>query len=64
MGKKGWVAGRTPGGGGAREGAGGAWATEAGAEACEQQGRDGSPALGARVTRGAAGSCIAQKRRN
>lgn len=51
MGKKGWVAGRTPGGGGAREGAEGAWATEAGAKACEQQGRDGSPALGARVTR-------------
>lgn len=47
-----------------REGAGSAWAAEAGAEACEQQGRDGSPALEARVTRGAAGSCIAQKRRN
>lgn len=64
MGKKGWVAGRTPGGGGTRKGTGGAWATEAGAEACEQQGRDESLALGARMTRGAARSCIAQKRRN
>lgn len=32
-------------------GAGRAWATKAGAEACEQRGREGSPALGARVTR-------------
>lgn len=51
MGKKGWVAGRTQGGRGERMGAGRAWATEAGAEACEQRGREGSPAMGARVTR-------------
>lgn len=40
MGKRGWVAGRTQGGGGARKGAGRTWATEAGAEACEQRGAD------------------------
>lgn len=47
-------------------GAGTAWATEAEAEACDQRGRAGGPGPGAgagRVTRGAAGSCIAQKRR-
>lgn len=38
--KKGRLAGRTQGGGGAREGAGRAWATEAGAGAWEQRGRD------------------------
>lgn len=45
MGERGRVAGTTQGGEGAREGAGRAWATEAGAEACEQRGRDRQDAL-------------------
>lgn len=45
MGERGWVADTTQRGEGAKEGAGRAWATEAGAEACEQRGRDRQDAL-------------------